>query len=408
MSYSLDKFVSVWLKGFKKRFPKLVRRRLRHYVPRFLRTPPSWRASERYSNIQQVSSCPAKVNVTLGIIKDYYCLHEQFISACRDLGVPYRLIDIYGADWIEVIQNSGCDAFVVTPRLFNTAWRFMYDERLKVMTEDLGVTLYPSYNELWMYESKRRMHYWLESHGFAHPKTWIFYSYDKAIDFAKKVDLPVVAKTDAGYSAYGVKILQKRSDVIKYVNQCFKKGVVTDIGGFVSTERSSVFFQKYIPDAKEWRMIRIGESYFGRQKRKVGQFHSGFGEIAWYDPPDKLLELIRELTESGGFTSMNADIFETTDGRYLVNELQSLFGSKRPYDMLLNGKSGRYFYDANTKLWRFEEGVFGQNQCCNLRVQTVVQMLGHHVELPVVDAEALVSESDREASIRDYHKQMSK
>ena len=94
---------------------------------------------------------------------------------------------------------------------------------------------------------------------------------------------------------------------------------------------------------------------------------------------------------------MDLDIFETDDGRYLVNELQSVFGTVRPYQMLVKSKAGRYLYNYDAKAWHFEEGIFCQNGCCNLRVQALVERLGHKVELPKVNVNAAVSNEDKDA-----------
>jgi hypothetical protein len=392
---------------FKKLLPNPVKALLRRFLPAAAYRRAWLRAQELSLGIEEASSYPAKVDVTLGIIKDYYCVHKFIVYACRDMGVPYRLIDIYRSDWMEAIGSCGCAAFLVMPRIYTTTWRLMYDEKLRAITEELGAIVYPSYNELWLYESKRRMNYWLKTHGFEHPKTLVFYSYDDAMEFAHSTKLPIVAKTELGYGAKGVRIFRNRSDIIKYVKKCFNKGLLTNNEGIKNMEWGFSIFQEYIPKAKEWRMVRIGKSYFGHLKLKKGQFHSGSGDVSWYDPPCKLLNLARNLTSCGGFTSMNLDIFETEDGHYLVNELQSLFGSKRPYQMLLNGKAGRYLFDDNSKAWHFEEGDFCRNLCWNLRVQTLLEMLGHHVALPEGNPDTIVDEEDRKASIRDFSIQKS-
>jgi len=49
---------------------------------------------------------PAKVDVRLGIVKDFVQYHANYIGACRDLGVPYRLVDISGPDWIDRLEQE--------------------------------------------------------------------------------------------------------------------------------------------------------------------------------------------------------------------------------------------------------------------------------------------------------------
>jgi hypothetical protein len=138
-------------------------------------------------------------------------------------------------------------------------------------------------------------------------------------------------------------------------------------------------FQEYIPDAIEWRIERIGNSFFGHQKVKKGDFHSGTKLMRWERPPRRLLEFCRDITEIGSFMSMDLDIFETKDGKYLVSELQAVFGVKGPpTEMYIDGKPGRFVFDKYSNSWQFEEGYFCQNACCNLRVYALLELLGYH------------------------------
>jgi glutathione synthase/RimK-type ligase-like ATP-grasp enzyme len=320
--------------------------------------------------------------------------------------VPYRIVDISGPDWIDVIRNSGCHAYLVHPSGRLTVWKQMYDERLRVMAEDLGAILYPTCEELWLFESKRRMYYWLEANQVPHPKTLVFYSRQGAMDFAHRAPLPLVFKTDLGSAATGVRILRTRSELRRVIRRSFGKGLFTCDRR--DRQWGSVLLQEYLPDAAEWRVIRLGDSYFAHQKVKKGDFHSGSKMAAWYDPPRELLELARSVTEKGKFTSMNLDTFETRDGRFLVNELQAVYGAIRPYQMLVNGRPGRYVYDAGTRAWRFEDGIFCQHRCHMLRVLYLLRLLGKQVEAPLVDIAAAVAEEDSEASRHDYAEQQAR
>ena len=72
---------------------------------------------------------------------------------------------------------------------------------------------------------------------------------------------------------------------------------------------------------------------------------------------------------------MAVDTFETMDGRYLVNELQALFGSRNPHQMHINGKPGRFVYQIDSDSWHFEEGDFCKNVSCNERVKTLFKLI---------------------------------
>jgi glutathione synthase/RimK-type ligase-like ATP-grasp enzyme len=227
-----------------------------------------------------------------------------------------------------------------------------------------------------MYESKRRMHYWLAANNVPHPKTWVFYDRQDAIKFCSACELPVVYKSDCWSSALGVRIFRKRAPLIRFVAKCFEKGSVCREGDPRDRQWGSVLLQEYLPDVDEWRVIRIGRSYFAYLKGKRGDFHSGSHQVIFADPPRQLLDLIREVANRSNFTSMSFDVFETPEGGYLVNELHPVFG-RDPWDhsMEINGKPGRYVYDEGEATWKFEEGIFTENSCCNLRVQVVLNLV---------------------------------
>ncbi len=330
---------------------------------------------DSHRKTEPVPSFRNKSRYVLGIIEEFDNNHLPYVAACEDLGVRCKTVDISGPDWIQVVRDCGCDAFLVWPSFKVSIWKRMFDERLKVMVEEMHETIYPTYNEVWLNESKLRMSYWLEANRIPHCRTRVFYSREGALEFAREVDLPLIAKCDAGSRSAGVEILRSRSAVVRYVEQRFGEGMVYRGADVRDREWGSILLQEYLPSVAEWRMIRIGESYFGHQKLSEGEFHSGSGKVGWGDPPRKLLDFVRELTDNAGYTAMNVDIFLTPDGRLVVNEVQSHFAAYIESQMYIDDRPGRYLYDYADRDWRFEEGVFCRNSCCNLRVEALLDRL---------------------------------
>lgn len=92
------------------------------------------------------------------------------------------------------------------------------------------------------------------------------------------------------------------------------------------------------------------------------------------DPGEPLLNLLKQVTDAGGFTSMDVDIFLTREGTMLINELQTVFGCTTPAEqMKINGVQGRYVWEGGS--WRFETGEFCQNHMCNLRIAHLLSTL---------------------------------
>ncbi len=357
-----------------------------------------WMAGDPYEEMPLASSYQTKYPCMLGIVREFCRGHLPFVAACRDLGVAYRVIDISGPDWIEIIRQSGCDAFLARPSAFTSVWKQMYDERFRVMVQDLGKKIFPTYDSMWFYESKRRLHDWLHAHQVPHPATWVFYDLKQALDFADGTALPIIYKSDFGSEACGVRLFRDRATLVRHVKRCFQGGYRSYARCRNDKEWGTVLLQEYLPDVKEWRMIRLGDSFFGHQKLKRNGFHSGSGRFAWSTPPPRLLDFVSSTTDIGPFKSMNVDVFETQDGRYLVNEMQVFFGWIRPYQMVISGKAGRYLYDGATRTWAFEEGIYCQHGGCNLRVASLMSELGLAVALVGTSDLHLVSEEDHRNS----------
>ena len=202
------------------------------------------------------------MDLRLGIIKEFTRIHSYYIGACRELGVPYCVVDISGPDWIEQIERSGCDAFLVRPSGQITVWKQMYDERLRIMVAGPGQDpLSRRYDEIWFYESKRRMHYWLAANEVPHPKTWVFYDRHQALAFAKETPLPIVFKADFGSGSMGVRIMRDRPALRRLINRCFRRGFRKTGADLRDRQWGSVLFQEYLPDVSgmandpHWRVL---------------------------------------------------------------------------------------------------------------------------------------------------------
>jgi len=369
------KSMSVW---FRKHLMGLTHPKVRSFILRRFslldQRTEWWRSKDPYLNDPPYSTYESKYPVRLGIIEEKWRFHSPYITACREMGVAYRLVDISAPDWIETVRNSECDAFLVYPSYQLSVWREMFDEKLRVMVDELGKTIYPSYDALWLYENKKRLAYWLDANNITHAKTWILYNKQQALDFAEHTSLPIVSKTSKGSRASGVKIHRNRNGIIKYIKKAFNGGILHGDGEAKDTEWGFVVFQEYLPDVKEWRMIRIGNSFFGHKKGRRGDFHSGTLLKEWECPPNELLELVYRITEEHGFHSMALDIFEDTKGHFYINELQALFGASLPYQMKIGDKIGRMVRDEQGN-WSFDEGDFCKNSCFNLRVKDVLYSL---------------------------------
>lgn len=324
----------------------------------------------------------------LGILRDFHDEHINYVKSCEELGVPYAVIDILSPDWMDQVTASGCEGFLFHPPNDISERKAMLDELAWIIGEVMGKPIYPSFPELYIYENKRNMAMWLKAMKIPHPETKIFARREDAVSFLKEAAYPLVFKTNIGAGASGVRIVKTRSRALRIARRVFGishpaltlgdvrfsrkfKGIPLPLLGRV--QKHYLIVQEFIPIRWEWRMIRIGDSYFGHKKLLRDGFASGSGKSSLERPPDKLLRMVHDICEEGGFRSMNVDIFETEKGEYLVNELQTIFGSYSPVQMRVDGKPGRFVFDGHE--FRFEEGVFNQYGSHLLRVKDLINIL---------------------------------
>jgi hypothetical protein len=131
-----------------------------------------------------------------------------------------------------------------------------------------------------------------------------------------------------------------------------------------------VLFQKHIPHHFEWRVVRMGESFFAHKKLLLGNMTSGSLEKEYSNPPLELLDFVKQITDKFNFKSQAVDLFESSDGNYLINEMQCIFGQSDAFQMKVNGEIGRYLHDG--KGWVFEKGDFNCNESFDLRLEAAI------------------------------------
>lgn len=313
-------------------------------------------------------------SLKVGIIYSRIQYHKFWIAACRDLKISYRIIYLEKNNWIDQVKSSDVDLFLVWPDVGNMMAKEMQDERLRVMVEDMGKRIYPSLKEVWLYENKRVQHYWLKVNNYATPKTWVFYDINEAIEFLQGAVYPLVFKSNLGASASGVYIIKSKREAISKATIFLTHGYKMKGSKSRVRQKGSLYVQEYLRDVKEWRMVRIGDSYFGHGKDMKGQFHSGSGKANWDMPPKEAFDILYEITEKGKFTSMDVDLFEDDKGRFYVNELQTVFGNSVAKEQLkVDGVPGRMKRDSQGN-FEFEAGSFCENHLCNLRLQYLLQI----------------------------------
>ncbi len=332
--------------------------------------------------------------------------HLPWIDACNEFDqIKYRVVDLTLNNWLEEIHKEKFDILLAKPGGLTAPLKQLFDERIYILSQVLGYKTYPSLDEILIYENKRYFSFWLKANKIPHPKTDVFYYYKEAEDFLKHSKYPIIAKTNIGASGSGVIILKNLENAIKYTKEVFQgrgakqrtgpnfsKGGIFKRGLFYvkhpsaiagklkiykaraeNLQKSFVLFQEFIPHEFEWRVVRIGDSFFAHKKLKTGEKASGSLLKNYDNPPLSIFDFVKEITDKYGFFSQAVDIFEIGKDNYVVNEMQCMFGQSDSYQMLVNGKPGRYIMHKGK--WIFEEGDFNRNKSFNLRIQHVIDSI---------------------------------
>ncbi len=328
--------------------------------------------------------------------------HDGWVLSFRKFDqIEFKIIEIFTDSWLELIQKEEFDVLILRPPGRSSFYKQMYDDRTQLLAELYPGKLYPNIDLVKIYENKRYFRDWMLVRNIPHPKTWLFYSKDEAMNFLdSNKNYPLVSKLNIGASGKGVTILQNELQAIKVISILFGEG--KKIKGAPNLRKGSLFkkidkliknpgfikarlneykqqsdevhknyciIQEFIKHSFEWRCVVIGDSYFAHKKLVKAGMSSGSLLKDYGNPPLSLFAFIRELSEKHSIDSAAIDIFEH-NGTYLVNEIQCFFGQSDPYQMFVDNAPGRYYFE-NDK-WIFEEGSFNDNHCFDLRVKHVI------------------------------------
>ncbi|HHQ48378.1 MAG TPA: hypothetical protein ENK19_05780, partial [Acidobacteria bacterium] len=148
-----------WVDAARRWVPRSVRHAVQRVVPM---TGVKVRYAARNNSLASITGSdenPFGAEVVVGIIRNAMQYHQHYVRACLEMGVPFRVLDLGGPDWIEQIERSGCGVFLVWPDAHLPSWNAMIKDRVEVMERDLGLDVFPTAAEIWLYEDKRRMAY---------------------------------------------------------------------------------------------------------------------------------------------------------------------------------------------------------------------------------------------------------
>ncbi|MDP1831454.1 MAG: hypothetical protein Q8K67_05300 [Geothrix sp.] len=273
---------------------------------------------------------------------------KEFARSSDALGLDHGPIAIGADDWMD--QLEGVDIFVW--RLIMSDPSCMAEARAKIpILEAMGIRCFPNAKMLWLYDDKIRETFFLRQHGYPMPRTWIFFDWKSAMDFAAGASYPLVAKSHCGASSGGVECLNSPREAQHLLNRVFRKMSLwaTLLENYYDIPRLAkgdilvqlksryrnswpryAYFQEYLRVDRDWRITTLGRdlvSVFTRKNRPDDFRASGSGiweKVDAQDLPAEACDLALNISNGHRFTSMTYDFMRNGD-RWVIGELSYAF-----------------------------------------------------------------------------------
>lgn len=237
-------------------------------------------------------------------------------------GCTVRTVDVYSPEILSDL--AGCDAFMWRWAHFWGMHRLAH-RLLPVIENELGLLVYPDQKTCWHYDDKAAQFFLMQALGIRTPKTWVFFSAERAHQWATQETYPVVHKLTTGAGSTNVSLVTSENEAHRlidrlFIDGCFELAEMTDsvipirervsnamrmLRGVQAKPKLSasgdvfhkgmIYFQQFIPNNSfDIRVTVIGHRAFAfRRINRENDFRaSGSGQIA-FSPLDVPLDAVR-------------------------------------------------------------------------------------------------------------------
>lgn len=224
--------------------------------------------------------------ITVGIIKsDFHGNHSGswsnvWIDYCVENNIIYSLID-----WRKL------DSFNKMKKHNIVLWHFShysYDEMnfarsILIALKSTGCMVYPDISDAYHFDDKIAQSYALQALGISTPKNYPLHSNNAVEEWIKNVnDFPVVAKLKAGSGASNVSLIKNITELRKYSNQMFGKGMDGKPKAFLKI-KSNIMSSKSLTDIFQ-KLKRAPEFFFSRSQGSSRERERGYVYLQEYIP----------------------------------------------------------------------------------------------------------------------------
>ena len=301
---------------------------------------------------------------SIGVGRDRRGWYKRVVESLEShvaAGSPIRVVvvDIDAHDWLA--KTSGLDALIWNPYVMGPISSSFFKEKVLALEKYRSLRVMPSFATAWHFESKVAQSYLLELLEVPRPRTIVSFEYADAVEAAKSLGLPLVAKKSHGASSKNVRLLKSKSELERYLQREFAQQLWDDrksekgspskaaasallepwfrqkaIGTMLDHERQGyVYLQEFVPDNdSDLRIVVVGRWALAawRANRENDFRASGGGKTIWDRPiPMEAVQLCLETSRRIGADSLAYDVL-FKDGQPLIVEMSYNFPPDPPHD----------------------------------------------------------------------------
>lgn len=151
---------------------------------------------------------------------DKYSYSHRWIEYLSSHGIQVKKLDLKKPEVINEVRD--CDGVM-------WHWYHIPDDKqsapkiLDAIETNLGIPVFPDHYSRWHYDEKLAQYYLLEALDAPRVKTWLFWDYEQALDFARKAEYPIVFKLSVGAASANVVKIKSFVEARLYIDKVFKK-----------------------------------------------------------------------------------------------------------------------------------------------------------------------------------------
>lgn len=288
---------------------------------------------------------------------------DRWIAYCEESNIAYKIVNCFDNDIISQLKD--CDALL---------WHHHHGDYkdielakpLLFSLEQAGVKVFPNFNTNWHFDNKLAQKYLLEAVDAPLVNSYVFYTKEEALSWAKKTSYPKVFKLKGGAGAQNVKLAKNIKEAVKLINKSFGRGwpafdkknyfneqisrffqgkenfiaLVKAFGrliipikniSYMPVEKGYAYFQEFVPNNSfDTRVVIIGGKFAAAEKRFVrkNDFRaSGSGDFSYENINTEMIEIGFEVANKLNLQSVAFDFVLDKNNKPLIVEISYGFGT---------------------------------------------------------------------------------